>query len=102
MIDAFNLDSLDDEEIGRDTHDELTAGTRLRDFSSSPVNGLENEEDDHDQARLGNIRAQRVIQSIKRTKKANGGALFWEGWMVHTTDKDPNTEKRYYWRVDAS
>jgi hypothetical protein len=35
-------------------------------------------------------------------KKANGGALFWEGWLVHTTDKEPLTEKRYYWRVDAS
>jgi len=35
-------------------------------------------------------------------KKANGGALFWEGWMVHITDKEPLNEKRYYWRVDAS
>jgi NADH:ubiquinone oxidoreductase subunit len=35
-------------------------------------------------------------------KKASGGALFWEGWMVHTTDKEPLNEKRYYWRVDAS
>jgi hypothetical protein len=22
--------------------------------------------------------------------------------MVHTTDKEPLNEKRYYWRVDAS
>lgn len=35
-------------------------------------------------------------------KKASGGALFWEGWMVHSTDKEPLNEKRYYWRVDAS
>lgn len=94
----------DDDDIGRETHDELTVNTRLRDLSSSPINCPENEDEENhsDSSRLGNIRAQRLIQSIKRTKKASGGALFWEGWMVHTTDKDLTTEKRYYWRVDAS
>lgn len=53
-------------------------------------------------SRHGNIRAQRLIQSIKRVKKASGEALFWEGWLVYTTEKEPLTEKRYYWRVDAS
>ena len=53
-------------------------------------------------SRHGNIRAQRLIQSIKRVKKASGEALFWEGWMVYTIEKEPLTEKRYYWRVDAS
>ena len=74
----------------------------MRDLSSSPVPFPDNDDDDTDPSRHGNVRAQRLIQSIKRTKKASGGALFWEGWMMHTTEKDPLTEKKYYWRVDAS
>ena len=76
--------------------------TRLRDLSSSPINCPPDEDDVIDPVRHANIRAQRLIQSIKRIKKADGGALFWEGWMIHTLDRDSSTEKRYYWRVDAS
>ena len=85
----------------------MAVGGRLRDLSASPINFPENE-DSHDEnslspfSRQGNVRAQRLIQSIKRVKKASGGALFWEGWMVHTTEKEPLLEKRYYWRVDAT
>jgi hypothetical protein len=97
-----NLICIDDDDSSRDTPDELPVGGRLRDFSSSPLNSPQDEDDDNTNSRHGNIRAQRLIQSIKRIKKANGGALFWEGWMIYTTDKDVITEKRYYWRVDAS
>lgn len=71
-------------------------------MSSSPINLPHDDDDDNETARHANIRAQRLIQSIKRIKKADGGALFWEGWMIHTTDKDVLTEKKYYWRVDTS
>lgn len=85
----------------------MAVGGRLRDLSASPINFPEGDEDDADASsslftRHGNVRAQRLIQSIKRVKKASGGALFWEGWMVHNTEKEPLTEKRYYWRVDAT
>ncbi|CAF3856809.1 unnamed protein product, partial [Rotaria magnacalcarata] len=98
---------LDDDDSTRETTDELTVGGHVRDLSASPINLPENDDDENDSSlsllsRHGNIRAQRLIQSIKRVKKASGGALFWEGWMVHTTDKEPLNEKRYYWRVDAS
>jgi len=100
---------IDDDDSTRETADDLAVGGRLRDLSASPINLPENDEDENESstsyslfARHGNVRAQRLIQSIKRVKKANGGALFWEGWMVHTTDKEPLNEKRYYWRVDAS
>ena len=94
---------LDDEEGGRGSNDDLQVTGRLRDLSSSPIHFPDHEDEDSEATpRHGNVRAQRVIQSIKRTKKASGGALFWEGWMVHTTEKDATTEKRYYWRVDAS
>ena len=92
---------VDDDDLSRETTDDLAVGSRLRDLSSSPIN-ISQDEDDTENSRHGNIRAQRLIQSIKRIKKAHGGALFWEGWMIHTTDKDLTTEKRYYWRIDAS
>ncbi len=94
---------IDDDDLLREPTDDLAAGGGFRDLSSSPINFPQEEEDgENENSRHGNIRAQRLIQSIKRIKKANGGALFWEGWMIHTTDKDLSTEKRYYWRVDAS
>lgn len=77
----------------------------MRDLSASPINLPETNEEENESSlftRHGNVRAQRLIQSIKRVKKGNGGALFWEGWMVHTTEKEALNEKRYYWRVDAS
>ncbi|CAF1047019.1 unnamed protein product [Rotaria sordida] len=99
----------DDDDSIRSSTDDLAIGGRLRDLSVSPINLPENDDDDNGNesslslfSRHGNIRAQRLIQSIKRVKKASGGALFWEGWMVHTTDKEPLNEKTYYWRVDAS
>jgi hypothetical protein len=94
---------IDDNDLLRETTDDLAVGGQLRDLSPSPINFPQDEDDDiENSSRHGNIRAQRLIQSIKRTKKANGGALFWEGWMIHTTDKDLLIEKKYYWRVDAS
>ncbi len=98
----WSFPSIDDDDGSRESTDDLAVGGRLRDLSSSPINFPQEEEDDSVNPRHGNVRAQRLIQSIKRIKKADGGALFWEGWMIHTTDKDLLTEKKYYWRVDAS
>ncbi|CAF1224998.1 unnamed protein product [Adineta ricciae] len=100
----------DDDNISRETTDDLTISGRYRDLSPLPMNIADNDDDDVECtsttsslfSRHGNIRAQRLIQSIKRVKKASGEALFWEGWMVYTIEKEPLTEKRYYWRVDAS
>lgn len=96
-----------DDDSTRETADDLAVGGRLRDLSASPIHLPENDDEENQSStslftRHGNVRAQRLIQSIKRVKKASGGALFWEGWMIHTTEKEPLTEKRYYWRVDAS
>jgi hypothetical protein len=108
---VYSCYKIDDDDSIRETTDDGASSGRLRDLSSSPINFPENDEDGNDSSstssslffsRHGNVRAQRLIQSIKRVKKASGGALFWEGWMIHTTDKEPLNEKRYYWRVDAS
>ncbi|CAF3441433.1 unnamed protein product [Rotaria sp. Silwood1] len=92
----------DDDDALRETTDDLAVARKSSDLSASPLNSPQDENDDNENSRHGNIRAQRLIQSIRRTKKANGGALFWEGWMIYTTDKDLLIEKKYYWRVDAS
>ncbi|CAF2490237.1 unnamed protein product [Rotaria sp. Silwood2] len=91
-----------DDDSLREATDDLAAGGKSSDLSVSPINSPQDEDDDNENSRHGNIRAQRLIQSIKHIKKADGGALFWEGWMIHTTDKDLLLEKKYYWRVDAS
>ncbi|CAF3987019.1 unnamed protein product [Rotaria magnacalcarata] len=94
--------SQDEDDASRETTDDLAVVEKLQSLSASPTNVQADEGDDNENSRHGNIRAQRLVQSIKHIKKANGGALFWEGWMVHTTDKEILTEKQYYWRVDAS
>ncbi|CAF3993640.1 unnamed protein product, partial [Rotaria sordida] len=91
----------DDDSLG-ETKDDLAIASKSQDLCVSPINSPQDEDDDNENPRHGNIRAQRLIQSIKRIKKADGGALFWEGWMIHTTDQDLLIEKKYYWRVDTS
>jgi len=46
-----------------------------------------------------NIPVQRLVQSVKQTKRV-GAKTIKEGWMVHFTDKD-NMRKRHYWRLDS-
>lgn len=101
-LNANRINNLDDDDSSRETSDDLNVGNQLRDVSSSPINLPHDDDEDNENSRHANVRAQRLIQSIKRIKKADGGALFWEGWMIYTTDKDLLTEKKYYWRVDTS
>jgi len=46
-----------------------------------------------------NIPVQRLVQSVKQTKRV-GAKTIKEGWMVHFTDKD-SMRKRHYWRLDS-
>jgi len=46
-----------------------------------------------------NIPVQRLVQSVKQTKRV-GSKTIKEGWMVHFTNKD-NMRKRHYWRLDS-
>ena len=46
-----------------------------------------------------NIPVQRLVQSVKQTKRV-GAVTIKEGWMVHFTDKD-SMRKRHYWRLDS-
>jgi len=46
-----------------------------------------------------NIPVQRLVQSVKQTKRV-GSKTIKEGWMVHFTNKD-SMRKRHYWRLDS-
>ena len=51
------------------------------------------------QTTQSNIPVQRLVQSVKQTKRV-GAVTIKEGWMVHFTDKD-SMRKRHYWRLDS-
>ena len=51
------------------------------------------------QTTQSNIPVQRLVQSVKQTKRV-GAKTIKEGWMVHFTDKE-NMRKRHYWRLDS-
>ena len=46
-----------------------------------------------------NIPVQRLVQSVKQTKRV-GTKTIKEGWMVHFTNKD-HMKKKHYWRLDS-
>jgi len=51
------------------------------------------------QSSHSNIPVQRLVQSVKQTKRV-GSKTIKEGWMVHFTNKD-SMRKRHYWRLDS-
>jgi len=51
------------------------------------------------QSSSSNIPVQRLVQSVKQTKRV-GSKTIKEGWMVHFTNKD-SMRKRHYWRLDS-
>jgi len=57
---------------------------------------------DHMEARptQSGIPLQRLVQSVKHTKKRGELEIIKEGWMVHFTDKD-TMRKRHYWKLDS-
>jgi len=46
------------------------------------------------------IPLQRLVQSVKHTKKRGELEIIKEGWMVHYTDKD-TMRKRHFWKLDS-
>ncbi|KAF2893732.1 hypothetical protein ILUMI_12426 [Ignelater luminosus] len=46
-----------------------------------------------------NIPLQRIVQSVKHTKR-RGSKILKEGWLVHFTNKD-STVRHHYWRLDT-
>ena len=50
-------------------------------------------------AALPNIPVQRLVQSVKQTKRI-GSKVLKEGWLVHYTNKG-TMRKKHYWRLDT-
>ena len=50
-------------------------------------------------AATSNIPVQRLVQSVKHTKRM-GSKVLREGWMVHFTNKD-SMRKKHFWRLDS-
>ncbi|XP_065320983.1 serine/threonine-protein kinase D1-like isoform X1 [Gordionus sp. m RMFG-2023] len=48
-----------------------------------------------------NIPLQRMVVSLKYTKKRQGTLILKDGWMVHYTNRD-NTLRRHYWVLDTN
>ena len=46
-----------------------------------------------------NIPVQRLVQSVRQTKRVAGPPLK-EGWLTHSTNKDPG-RRRHYWRLES-
>ncbi|XP_022913923.1 serine/threonine-protein kinase D1 isoform X2 [Onthophagus taurus] len=72
---------------------------------TSQINGLcESEgvpvrDDGESTPSSANIPLQRIVQSVKHTKR-RGSKVIKEGWLVHFTNKD-RTVRRHFWRLDT-
>ena len=49
---------------------------------------------------LPNIPVQRLVQSVKQTKRIESTSILKEGWLVHHTSRG-SMRKRHYWRLDT-
>ncbi|XP_052766795.1 serine/threonine-protein kinase D1-like isoform X2 [Mya arenaria] len=85
---------------------ESNNGTEVTDITEDDTL-LDNDIDNDDQDRKpplsptqsSNIPLQRIVQSVKHTKRT-GSKVLKEGWMVHFTDKD-GQRRRHYWKLDS-
>jgi len=91
-----------DERNGEDEDEEEMRRSPAEDADTeivTPSNLGEHLEHAAAQPTHSNIPVQRLVQSVKQTKRV-GAKTIKEGWMVHFTDKD-NMRKRHYWRLDS-
>ncbi|XP_078592773.1 serine/threonine-protein kinase D1-like isoform X3 [Branchiostoma floridae x Branchiostoma japonicum] len=93
-------------EEGEENESEIDFDEISTEKSENDESSQEQEEGvDQDRAALlspvmsNNIPLQRIVQSVKHTKRRSSKVLK-EGWMVHFTNKD-NMRKRHYWRLDT-
>jgi len=88
---------------GDDSDEDDKSPTEDEEAQDSPGPAVTPKEFDSDgrvaSANMPNIPVQRVVQSVKQTKRVNPKTLK-EGWLVHFTKKD-SMPKRHYWRLDT-
>merc|ERR1719400_2363166 len=95
-------------EEGDDSDDEATSANGIRSSlgddvtHSVPGVGISPENFDpsaRPNQSAANIPVQRLVQSVKQTKRI-GSKVLKEGWLVHYTNKG-SMKKRHYWRLDT-
>ncbi len=86
---------------GDDSDEDEASKTEDEEAQDSPGPAMAQKEFDSEGrvANMPNIPVQRVVQSIKQTKRV-GSKILKEGWMVHFTKKD-SMAKKHYWRLDT-
>lgn len=85
-----------------DTESEASGGDKA--LMIQCQNSLESNEEEGKPAVMetsstNNIPLQRIVQSVKNTKR-RGSKVLKEGWIIHYTNKE-RMRKRHYWRLDT-
>lgn len=101
---AKDVSLLESEFDAMSTADESSAESPQNGSAEDLEKNLQSPEDDGektpaDRISSGNIPLQRIVQSVKHTKRT-GSKVIREGWMVCYTNRDQK-RKRHYWKVDS-
>ncbi|XP_059097445.1 serine/threonine-protein kinase D1-like isoform X3 [Tigriopus californicus] len=94
---GYNGDDSDDE--ARTSPDSEEATPSHTPNTTTTTNPFDAETRSGAQSTQPNIPVQRLVQSVKQTKRI-GSKILKEGWLVHFTNKGP-MKKRHYWRLDT-
>lgn len=102
--DSMSIQSADTSEIQEESDDsEQENATKPESESESepvtPTSPVEPKPPKLQATESSNIPLQRIVVSVKHTKK-RASKVLKQGWMVHFTDKD-NNRKKHYWRLDT-
>merc|ERR1711971_1103752 len=89
----------DFDDHGDESDDDGHSGESPEMDESSVVTPLNFEAHITAQSTISNIPVQRLVQSVKQTKRV-GNKTLKEGWMIHFTNEN-SMRKRHYWRLDS-
>eukprot|EP00095_Tigriopus_kingsejongensis_P005671 maker-scaffold377_size191454-snap-gene-0.32 protein:Tk05671 transcript:maker-scaffold377_size191454-snap-gene-0.32-mRNA-1 annotation:"serine threonine-protein kinase d1" len=95
---GFNGEDSDDEARTSPDSEEPTP-SHTPSATSSTTNPFDAEARSVAQSTQPNIPVQRLVQSVKQTKRI-GSKILKEGWLVHYTNKG-SMKKKHYWRLDT-
>lgn len=82
-----------------ETEVESASRSSQEDFEPTSPSSPDNELPQLTPTMSNNIPLQRIVVSVKHTKR-KGSKVLKQGWMVHFTSKD-TLRKRHYWRLDT-
>ncbi|XP_028409605.1 serine/threonine-protein kinase D3-like isoform X2 [Dendronephthya gigantea] len=89
----------DPSEIQEESDDSGTESNKPESEPVTPTSPVEPQPPKLEATESSNIPLQRIVVSVKHTKKRSSKVLK-QGWMVHFTDKE-NNRRKHYWRLDT-